>query len=144
MGDKLSRCFFFLVLSCWYFVAMNKPSQAVVTDCYADRPQSLSSHAFCGSVSQSSASQKKTLHHGAHALVRSPLIPLLRPQQQLRRLETRGHRHTHRPSLNSITTSEDRSGSDGSGLSSVPPFDRTQCVKTPSPGKDHLSWTLNF
>ena len=31
---------------------------------------------------------------GAHTFVRSPVIPLLRPQQQLRRLETRGHRHT--------------------------------------------------
>lgn len=49
----------------------------------------LSSHAFCGSVSQRSASQKKTLHHGAHTAVRSPLIPLLRPRQQLRRLDTR-------------------------------------------------------
>ena len=38
---------------------------------------------------------KKMLHHGAHALVRSPLIPLLRPEQQLARLERRGHRRTH-------------------------------------------------
>lgn len=88
LGDTLSL-FISLVLFLWYFLAVNKATQAMVTDCYVDRPQSLSSHAFCGSVSQSSASQKKTLHHGAHTLVRSPLIPLLRPQQQLRRLETR-------------------------------------------------------
>lgn len=54
----------------------------------------MSSHAFCGSVSQSGASQKKTLHHGAHTLVRSPLIPLLRPKQQLGRLEARTPTHT--------------------------------------------------
>lgn len=61
----------------------------MVTDRYTDGPHSLSSHAFCGSVSQRSVSQKKTMHHGAHTLERSLLIPLLRPRQQLRRLDTR-------------------------------------------------------
>lgn len=68
-------------------------SRAAMTDCYVDMPWSLSSHAFCDSVAQGGASQKKTPHHGAHTLLRDPLILLLRPKQQLGRLERRGDGH---------------------------------------------------
>ncbi|KAK1906604.1 Dynein heavy chain 1 axonemal [Dissostichus eleginoides] len=85
ISDKLSKT---LNLSrICSFLALNKATHAVVTDSYVDRPQSLSSHAFCGS--QSSASQKRRCIMGP-TLVRSPLIPLLRPERQLERLDRRG------------------------------------------------------
>lgn len=73
----------------------------------------LSSQAFCSSASQGSDSQKKTLHHRTCALLRSPLIPLLRPKQQLWRLERRGHRH---PRINLVD--QDKSSLDWFGFSS--------------------------
>lgn len=61
----------YLLWSRWNF-----GSRVVMTACYVDRLHTLSSHSFCDSVAQSGASQKKTLHHGAHTLLRSLLIPL--------------------------------------------------------------------
>lgn len=59
-GEPMSLAvLFFLVLHFWYVMAIKEWTQAVVTDCDMDRPHSLSSHAFCGTVSQRSASQKR-------------------------------------------------------------------------------------
>lgn len=82
---------------------------------YVDRPQSLSSHAFCGSVSQSSAFPKKdAASWGPHSGT-FPSDPSLKASTAAEEI-----RDSHRLSLNSITTGEDRSGSDWSGLLTGP------------------------
>lgn len=119
--------FIFIVLFRWSFLAMNEDAQAVVTATLTR--QSLTSQAFCVSVSHGSASQKRRCIMGP--TIRSPVIPLLRPKQQLARLERRGHRHTQHTHSN--TACQDRSGSDWTGY-----------IQPVQLSKDHLDWTSYF